>query len=864
MGQPPQMMPPFQRSQEPDFQEKVHLQTRLLEQERQQQQEKQRLLEQQQEKRLAMQKQAMLLQQPQPSVPLAPPGEEGPGDLMERVRQQQIMLEQQKRKEQLEQQEKVMLEQQSQAIKKQEEERKRKEVELVRQQMAIMEAQREEQSKRRQEERRAPPPTTSGSGPQPFNPTPAMLHAPRPMIPQQPSGGRPPHIPPQNAPRPMPPRMPSMGDQMRGQRPPMEDRAGQEPKDFKLPLALAKTLAYRAVRALEVGTTLEEWERENMPQRKSIDDDGDDEIEMVEMEEEDDVEDEPQPIEVDEAKKARNKAKKKKKKKSKRKKLQQQQEAAEGRAAEKSSEPNVEVEYVPEALDLDPTDPNYFTFNKIFEAFKIEEPKEIPKVADVVPEKPAEPVKVRNPDDDDDDDSDNSMDDKDDDKAPKMSKKKMKKMTRMSVAELKMQVRRPDLVEMHDVNAKDPILLLELKSTRNTVPVPAHWCFKRKYLQGKRGIEKAPFQLPEFIEATGITEMREAQAEKEDAKSLKGKMREKVRPKMGKIDIDYQKLHDAFFKYQVKPKLTIHGELYYEGKEFETRLREKKPGNLSDDLKTALGMPIGPGSDKMPPPWLIAMQRYGPPPSYPNLKIPGLNAPIPEGCSFGYHAGGWGKPPVNESGKPLYGDVFGTNSAEFETADQEEEIDKSHWGEMESESEEEEELESDEEEEDADESGLITPAEGLVTPSGITSIPVGMETPDMIELRKRRIEDAMDQGGETPALYQVIPEKKTTVGGAMMGSAHIYDVGALPAGSKKPGDKVAAEGIEVALNPEELDLDTAAMQAKYDQTLREQQSQLEKEDLSDMVAEHAAKQKKRKKKQEDSGKAAKKYKEFKF
>lgn len=45
------------------------------------------------------------------------------------------------------------------------------------------------------------------------------------------------------------------------------------------------------------------------------------------------------------------------------------------------------------------------------------------------------------------------------------------------------------------------------------------------------------------------------------------------------------------------------------------------------------------------------------------------------------------------------------------------------------------------------------------------------------------------------------------------------------------------------MNPEELDLDTAAMQAKYDQTLREQQSQLEKEDLSDMVAEHAAKQK---------------------
>lgn len=53
----------------------------------------------------------------------------------------------------------------------------------------------------------------------------------------------------------------------------------------------------------------------------------------------------------------------------------------------------------------------------------------------------------------------------------------------------------------------------------------------------------------------------------EDAKTMKTKMREKVRPKMGKIDIDYQKLHDAFFKWQIKPKLTIHGDLYYEVRE---------------------------------------------------------------------------------------------------------------------------------------------------------------------------------------------------------------------------------------------------------------------------------------------------------
>ena len=45
--------------------------------------------------------------------------------------------------------------------------------------------------------------------------------------------------------------------------------------------------------------------------------------------------------------------------------------------------------------------------------------------------------------------------------------------------------------------------------------------------------------------------MREALQDKEDKQGLESKMREKVRPKMGKIDIDYQKLHDAFFKWQV-------------------------------------------------------------------------------------------------------------------------------------------------------------------------------------------------------------------------------------------------------------------------------------------------------------------------
>lgn len=52
-------------------------------------------------------------------------------------------------------------------------------------------------------------------------------------------------------------------------------------------------------------------------------------------------------------------------------------------------------------------------------------------------------------------------------------------------------------------------------------------------------------------------------------------------------------------RWQTKPRLTIHGDLYYEGKEFETRLKEKKPGDLSTELRTALGMPVGPNAHKV-------------------------------------------------------------------------------------------------------------------------------------------------------------------------------------------------------------------------------------------------------------------------
>lgn len=284
---------------------------------------------------------------------------------------------------------------------------------------------------------------------------------------------------------------------------------------------------------------------------------------------------------------------------------------------ENINEDDVEIEYIYETPAQDDLFKNFANVFEKFSQFgqiKVENPNKANDESALVE------TKVQN---------EQSIQESKENEEKKISKRRIKQMTRISVAELKQKVNRPELVELHDVTAKDPIFLLHLKSTKNSVPVPRHWSSKRRYLQGKRGYEKPPFQLPDFIRQTGIMEMRDSLQEKDSGKSLKAKTRERVQPKMGKIQMDYQQLHDAFFKWQTRPKLTIHGDLYYEGKEFEKRFK-KKPGELSNELRRALGIPTGPNAYRYPLPWLPAMKRHGPPPSYPYLRIPGLNCPFPE------------------------------------------------------------------------------------------------------------------------------------------------------------------------------------------------------------------------------------------
>ncbi|GAA5970051.1 hypothetical protein JCM3765_004765 [Sporobolomyces pararoseus] len=464
-----------------------------------------------------------------------------------------------------------------------------------------------------------------------------------------------------------------------------------------------------------------------------------------------------------------------------------------------------------------------------------------------------------------------------------MSKRKQRKMNRLTVAELKRLVSKPEVVDWVDVSAQDPRLLVMIKSHKNTVPIPQHWGQKRDYLAGKRGIEKPAFQLPSFIADTGIATQRDAIKEKEEGQSLKQKTRERVQPKMGKIDIDYQKLHDAFFKYQTKPKMTEFGEMYYEGKEFETKLKEKKPGDLSAELKEALSIP-----PLAPPPWLISMQRYGPPPSYPNLRIPGLNAPIPEGAAWGFHPGGWGKPPLDEYGRPLYGDIYGVAS-DADGQQTGEPIERDPWGELEPEVEESEDEEESDEDSDAEEpqygDGLATPANGMATPSGLESVastvPGGLETPDFLELRKRREPTSATQDGEEEEedsgpkeLYQVLPEKESRMRG-FMGSDRTYDVSALTrgggpgagaGGSKAPvlgqeerGTKRKAGGVDIALDAADLEgLTENELRQRYEAAGNQRGGT--HEDFSDFAAKEVAKRRK----MAESKKKEKEKEKFKF
>ncbi|KAK3719645.1 hypothetical protein LTR37_004182 [Vermiconidia calcicola] len=515
-------------------------------------------------------------------------------------------------------------------------------------------------------------------------------------------------------------------------------------------------------------------------------------------------------------------------------------------------------------LDLPADDSLYAQFANVFAKFQ-EEDKVDPALKE--PEKPEVFY----------DDDDNIMgEDEEEETQKRLSKKARKAANKLSIAELKAIVRKPETVEWTDTSANDPKLLVSIKSARNVVPVPNHWSLKREYLSSKRGIEKAGFALPKFIAETGISDMRDAVLEKQAEASLKSRQRERVQPKMGKLDIDYQKLYEAFFRRQTKPSLTGYGEVYYEGKEYETNLRHLKPGELSEELKEALNMPPG-----APPPWLINQQKIGPPPSYPALKIPGLNTPPPPGAAWGFHPGGYGKPPIDEANKPLWGgDVFGMGDPDLEQQKDEERaragaVDRTLWGELQpfQDEEEEEEDEEDEDEEGGDEdgkeedvgAGMQTPFGGMETPGGITStVPTEFGTQSMAEefdLRKQRRGTETEESHHPRSAGQVLHERSIRAEG-FFGGERAYDLN-QQRGANVPvlgerddrGRKRKVGDMDVSMDVDALERDDRLSKDEVKRQYESQKSQqggggwqggvVDQEDLTQMIAEESAKRQKR-------------------
>jgi len=171
--------------------------------------------------------------------------------------------------------------------------------------------------------------------------------------------------------------------------------------------------------------------------------------------------------------------------------------------------------------------------------------------------------------------------------------------------------------------------------------------------------------------------------------------------------------------------------------------------------------------------------------------------------------------------------------------------------------------------------------------SVVSTVAGGLETPDFLELRKNasRVSDVGDSSSRS--LYQVVPERQTSVRG-LMGSDRGYDIGGLsgttqnlPVLGEERGTKVSvqdksefamelirsiypqrkANGVDMSIDAGELEnMTEEELRRRYDSQSRGSAGVPGgREDFSDMVASEMAKKKQKMERRREA-----KEKEFKF
>lgn len=199
----------------------------------------------------------------------------------------------------------------------------------------------------------------------------------------------------------------------------------------------------------------------------------------------------------------------------------------------------------------------------------------------------------------------------------------------------KLKVKFPRLLKYEDVNATNVDIYNSLKGNPHIVLVPEYWNSRNKYLCSLNCDKQRTFSIPEIIEKSEIS--RYWKLFESRNQTLADKLKARRYPKIDKIKSSVVEATNKILRQELKINVLKYGDLLNENWYTRRIYAAMTPGDLSLDLREALSM-----AENGPVPWLYAMQDYGLPPEYPELRIRGINCPIPKGAKWGNEKGNWG------------------------------------------------------------------------------------------------------------------------------------------------------------------------------------------------------------------------------